>query len=274
MSERRASTASGARIASPPRRAARLVELGDRFVVVDKPAGLSLATPRAESGAAAERLVAALPAEQRDLLSGRELHLVHRLDEPTSGLVVVALDADLHARLARAFAERRVEKTYLAVVWGRPRPRRGGSVEPLGPDRADRRRMRVDPAGRAARTDWWVIAAAPHVSLVALWPRSGRTHQLRVHLAAAGHPIVGDDLYGGPRQHGVRRRELRAALTPGRALLHAWRLEIAELEPSRFESPLPEDLVTACRVAGLDLAALPDLWQCPGQFDPSAEPPV
>jgi len=246
---------------------ARLVHLGDRFALLAKPAGLSLATPRAEPQAAVRRLVDALPARDRQLLAGRELHLVHRLDAPTTGLVVVALDAEQHAELVRAFGERRVAKIYLALVWGRPRPRGGRWSAPLGPDRGDRRRMRVDAAGRPAVTDWWVAAAAPYVSLVALWPRTGRTHQLRVHLTHAGHPIVGDDLYGGPRHRGVGDPALRRALDVERALLHAWRLEIPLLAPSRFEAPPPRDFAAACAAAALDLASVQELWQSPAQIE-------
>jgi 23S rRNA-/tRNA-specific pseudouridylate synthase len=186
---------------------------------------------------------------------------VHRLDEPTSGLVLIALDAEMHRELAGALSRRRIAKVYLAVVWGRPRPRAGTWSQPLGPDRSDRRRMKVEAGGRAATTDWSVVAHAPHVALVALWPRTGRTHQLRVHLAAAGHPIVGDDLYGGPRERAVRDAALRRALAPGRALLHAWRLEVPGLEPSRFEAPPPFDFRTAAAAAGLALAGLGELWQ-------------
>jgi len=245
---------------------ARLVHLGDRFAVLDKPAGLSLATPRHAPDAAAARLVAALPAADRAALAARELHLVHRLDVSTSGLVVVALDAEAHRDLAGRFARRAVTKLYLALVWGHPRPRAGRWEVALGPDREDRRRMRADPAGRPAVTDWQVLATARHVALVALWPRSGRTHQLRVHLAAAGHPVVGDDLYGGPRHRGVRERGLAAALDPGRSLLHAWRLELPGLEPSRFEAPVPDDLAAALAAAGLPLAPAGELWHPPGNF--------
>ena len=237
--------------------------------MLEKPAGLSLATPRsAPADQAARRLVSALPEADRVALAARELHLVHRLDTPTSGLVLVALDADQHRELARAFAERRVTKLYLALVWGKPRPRRGSFRSALGPDRADRRRMRPDPHGRAARTDYVVVDAGAHVALVALWPRTGRTHQLRVHVAAAGHPIVGDDLYGGPRHRGVREARLREALDPGRALLHAWRLEVPGLEPARFESPAPDDFARALRVTGLALAGASDLWQAPMHTTP------
>ncbi len=254
-------------------RAAHLVHLGDRFAVFDKPAGLSLATPRSAPAAAVERLVRALPAREREQVTGRELHLVHRLDEPTSGLVLVAFDADQHRELVAAFSERRVVKVYLALVWGRPRPPRGTYAQPLGPDRADRRRMKVDAAGRSAATDYRVLAVGDHVSLLALWPRTGRTHQLRVHLAAAGHPIVGDDLYGGPRHHGIRAEKLRQALDPGRALLHAWRLELpapkrsrrdaGTLEPTRFEAPPPADFRSTLEASGITLADPGDLWQAP-----------
>jgi RluA family pseudouridine synthase len=232
--------------------AAALVHLGDRFAVIDKPPGLSLATPRsAPAGAAARRLVAALPEVDRRALEERELALVHRLDAPTSGLVLVALDPDMHRELVRAWSERRVTKLYLALTKGRPRPPVGSFTASLGPDRRDRRRMAVDPAGKAARSDYRVIGARRGVALVLLAPRTGRTHQLRVHLAAAGHPIVGDDLYGS-------RGRARGA---PRALLHAWRLEVPGLEPARFEAPVPADLAAAMSAAGLDLAPVRDLWQ-------------
>lgn len=237
-----------------PRPAARIVHLGDRFVVVDKPSGLSLRTSRADPHAAARRLVEALGAADRALLAGRDARLVHRLDESTSGLVLVALDEEMHRELLQRFAARDTDKRYLALVWGHPRPREGSYEAPLGPDRKDRRRMKVDPEGRAARSDYRVLATAPHVALVELRPRTGRTHQLRVHLAAAGHPIAGDDLYGGPRERAVKDRVLRAALAPGRSLLHAWRLSVPGLDPSHFSSPPPPDLAAACSAAGLALA--------------------
>jgi 23S rRNA pseudouridine1911/1915/1917 synthase len=249
---------------APP---ARIVHFGDRFVVFDKPAGLSLQTPHREPGAAAERLRAALGPEDRALVEGRELLLVHRLDTPTSGLLLAALDQDEHRRLVSELAARRVTKTYLALVWGKPRPGTGTYDAPLGPDRTDRRRMKVDAAGRSARSDYRVVAAAPHVALVALWPATGRTHQLRVHLAAAGHPIVGDDLYGGPRQRAIADPALRRALAPSRALLHAFRLEVPALSPARFEAPLPADFAAAAEGSGLGLArvlaGVVELWHPP-----------
>lgn len=244
-------------------RPARLVHLGDRFAVIDKPAGLSLATPPSAGSQAAQRLVAALPGDERSAIAGRDLHLVHRLDAPTSGLVLLALDAEMHAHLAAEIAARRINKVYVALVWGCPRPRIGRWRSPLGPDRGDRRRMRVDTSGKPAVTDWQVASARSQLSLVSLWPRTGRTHQLRVHLAAAGHPIVGDDLYGGPRERGVRERSLRRAIEGRRALLHAWRLEVPSLEPSRYEARLPDDLLSVAIAAGLEVAGLEGVWQAP-----------
>ncbi len=219
-----------------------------------KPAGLSLRTARSEPDAAAVRLVAALPPAERAGVEGRPLWLVHRLDVSTSGLVIVAFDAATHRELAQRFASGRVEKRYLALVWGHPRPASGTWAAPLGPDRADRRRMRIDPAGKRAESGYRTLGRAPYVALLELAPRTGRTHQLRVHAAAAGHPIVGDDLYGGPRERGVRDRALRAALAPGRCLLHAWRLEIGDWSPARYEAAPPPDFEAALDAAGLALA--------------------
>ena len=252
--------------------AARILHFGDRFVVFDKPAGLSLQTPHKAPGAAAERLRAALAAGDRALLDGRELFLVHRLDTPTSGLVLAALDDDEHRRLVGELSARRMTKTYLALVWGKPRPGIGVFDSPLGPDKADRRRMKVDATARPARSDYRVLASAPHVALVALWPATGRTHQLRVHLAAAGHPIVGDDLYGGPRHRSIADPALRRALAPPRALLHAFRLEVPALEPSRFEAPIPLDFTAAAEASGLGLAGVTDLWHPPRPEKPLDSP--
>jgi len=228
----------------------------ERFVALAKPPGVSLATPRREPHAAVMRLLSALSEADRTLhgLDVDTLLLVHRLDVGTSGVVLLARTADVHRELVAAFAAHRVEKTYLALVWGRPRPPTGCFEQPLGPDRRDRRRMRIDATGRAASSAYETLARGPHVSLLRLTPHTGRTHQLRVHLAGAGHPIVGDDLYGGPRHRGVRDPALRTAFDPGRPLLHAWSLR---LPPGRttaaltVTAPLPEDLCAALAAAAI-----------------------
>jgi 23S rRNA pseudouridine1911/1915/1917 synthase len=214
--------------------AAAIVYADERLVAVDKPAGVSLATRRSEPTAAVARLLAEVPAEDRLALglAAADLRLVHRLDVTTSGVVLLARDAEAHRALSEAFAGRRVTKHYLALVWGTPHPRTGRLVSPLGPDRRDRRRMRVVLDGRPAATFYRVLARAPHAALLLLEPATGRTHQIRVHLAHAGHPIVGDDLYGGPRHRGVRDPLLRTALAPTHAFLHAWRLHLPPTQAS------------------------------------------
>ncbi len=229
--------------------AASIVFADHRLVAVNKPPGLSLATSRASSKTAIERLLLALPEADR-LAWGLEadgLWLVHRLDVGTSGLVLVARDAEIHRALAQAMAARRIDKTYLALVWGRPRPPAGEMVWPLAPDPSDRRRMRVAAGGKAASSGYRVLAAAPHVALLALEAHTGRTHQLRVHLAHAGHPIVGDDLYGGPRHHGVRDLLRRRLLTPDHPFLHAWRLALPPIDGPELvlTAALPGDFASA-----------------------------
>lgn len=240
------------RVAQP----ASLIFSGDRIVAIDKPAGVSLATRRREPGAAVARLLAALPAAVRAEhgLAPEALLLVHRLDIGTSGVVVLARDEDAHRELVRVFSERRAEKTYLALAWGHPRPPEGRWAWPLGPDRRDRRRMAVSDGGRAAVTEYSVERRAAYVSLVKLAPATGRTHQLRVHLAHAGHPIVGDDLYGGPRHRSVRDTGLRRLLDPGRPLLHAWRLHLPETAAGPeliLAAPIPADLASVLAALGV-----------------------
>ncbi len=239
-----------------PEPVARVLWSDARLVALDKPPGLSLQTPPRDPGRAVTRLVEAVPAAERSEhgLDFGGLLLVHRLDVGTSGVVLLARDEDAHRALAQAIAERRVGKTYLALAWGHPRPREGLFDAPLGPDRRDRRRMAVDAAGRAARTRYAVRGTAPHVALVELVPETGRTHQIRVHLAAAGHPVVGDDLYGGPRHRAVADPRVRHALDPPHTLLHARRLALPRTDAGPeivFEAPLPEAFVRALAAVGI-----------------------
>jgi 23S rRNA pseudouridine1911/1915/1917 synthase len=168
--------------------------------------------------------------------------------------VLLARDETTHRELVSAFASRQVGKTYLALVWGKPRPHKGRYEWPLGPDRHDRRRMLVDPEGRKALTEYEVRGHAAYASLVELHPRTGRTHQLRVHLAHAGHPIVGDDLYGGPRHRGVRNAKLKEILQANHPYLHAWHLHLPTSSPIGelfLAAPLPADLGTTLQSLGL-----------------------
>ncbi|CAK6689367.1 Dual-specificity RNA pseudouridine synthase RluA [Cyanobium usitatum str. Tous] len=130
-----------------------------------------------------------------------EVRLVHRLDRDTSGLILLARDATTHRVLSAAFAERRVRKTYLAMVQGLPADRGGIIDQPLARIATRPPRYGVVPlecGGKSAFTRWRVLRRFVGSSLLLLQPRTGRSHQLRVHLAALGHPVLGDPLYGDP----------------------------------------------------------------------------
>jgi tRNA pseudouridine32 synthase/23S rRNA pseudouridine746 synthase len=168
------------------------------LLAVDKPAGL-LTQP----GLGLELADSLISRVQSRWPTAR---LVHRLDRDTSGLLLIALDSDTHRQLSRAFAERQVRKAYLAWVSGTPG--RGGVIEqPLA--RIGTRPPRYGPVplacgGKPALTRWRRLADSGRTGLLLLAPRTGRSHQLRVHLALLGHPIVGDPIYGAGGEGGLR----------------------------------------------------------------------
>ncbi len=187
--------------------------------------------------------------------------LVHRLDRDTSGVLLVAKSPAAHAGLARALRARRLEKDYLAVAYGRaPHPK--GRIElRLTRDPARSHRVAVAASGGlAAVTLYEVVAEAQSgqrgwLSLLRCRLLTGRTHQIRVHLAASGLPLVGDPLYGEPRHRGLADPALAAACrTFPRQALHAWRLALPHpvtREPLLFEAPVPPDLQELMSAAGL-----------------------
>ncbi len=166
-------------------------------MVINKPPGL-LAVPG--RGAATEPEKADCVIARIQQSSHADALIVHRLDQATSGLMVLAKGADNHRCLSRQFECREVEKTYLAVIHGRL-PQTEGRIElPVGADWPNRPRQMVDHArGKPSLTLWLELGTGTQsgTSLVQLTPHNGRTHQLRVHMQAMGHPIVGDTLYGG-----------------------------------------------------------------------------
>ncbi|HMH48050.1 MAG TPA: RluA family pseudouridine synthase [Solirubrobacteraceae bacterium] len=161
--------------------------------------------------------------------------IVHRLDRDTSGLLVVARSEQAHARLQRALARRQIEREYLALVEGRP-PARSGTIEaPIGRDPRVRTRMAVGGAhAREARTHFELEEALPDSSLLRLRLETGRTHQIRVHLRAIGHPVAGDPEYGTAGLFGLERQFLHAARLSFDHPITGERVEV--------RSPLPDDL--------------------------------
>ena len=214
------------------------------IIVVDKPAGMVV---HPAAGHATGTLVNALLHHVHDLsgIGGEKRPgIVHRLDRGTSGLMVVAKHDQAHEELSRQFHDREVEKEYFALVWGEVMAGRRIDA-PIGRDPANRKKM----SARARRTREAVtrILRAEHLNpaltLIQVAIHTGRTHQIRVHLSAIGHPVVGDAVYGG-----VRRRvagDIRAVARLERPFLHAARLAFThpvERRRMEFSSPLPADL--------------------------------
>jgi len=218
-------------------------------LALDKPPGVSMATS-GRPGKSEEEVVARLLSACGAAPGDRPL-LVHRLDEGTSGVVLLARDAATHRALTRAFQERTARKTYRALAWGHPVPARGIADAPLGRDPRDGRKMTVREDGKPAVTRWATLRRYASAADLELAPETGRTHQIRVHLAAKGHPLVGDDLYGGgTRWRGVRDPSLRAAFAAvTHPLLHAARVVVPSLGLD-VEAPLPEDYAALLALLG------------------------
>jgi 23S rRNA pseudouridine1911/1915/1917 synthase len=213
------------------------------LVVVDKPPGMVV---HPAAGHARGTLVNALLHHVKDLsgIGGEKRPgIVHRLDRGTSGLMVVAKHDAAHEALSRQFHDRDVEKEYTALVWGEVMAGRRIDA-PIGRDAVNRRKMSAK-ARRSREAVTRIVRAQPFgrvLTLVQVAIHTGRTHQIRVHLSAIGHPIVGDALYGG-----VHRRvpgDLRAVARLERPFLHAAKLAFTHPDGRRmtFTSPLPEDL--------------------------------
>lgn len=224
----------------------------EHLIVVDKAAGMVV---HPAPGNWTGTLVNALKGRGQGLAEGgteERAGLVHRLDKDTSGLMVVAKTDQALRVLSKAMAERRVLRRYAALCWGHLADDTVTVDRPIGRDPNDRVRMAVVASGRAARTDFVRLARFDSTDLLRCHLHSGRTHQIRVHLAAIGHPVVGDDNYGG----GGARKVV--GLPPERHFLHAAWLAFshpASGEPLEFRSPLPE----ALRVCLQTVAELPDL---------------
>jgi len=233
----------------PPERAApglaaeemelRIAYEDEHLVVVDKPAGLVV---HPAPGHATGTLVHGLLAHDVAGGDADRPGIVHRLDRDTSGLMVVARSEEAHRRLQELVRKRELERHYRALVVGRPRSRSGRIEAPIGRDRRDPLRRSLDSdAPHEAVTHFEVVELFPRHTLLDVKLETGRTHQIRVHLAAIDLPVAGDPMYGRPHELGLERQFLHAARL---AFRHPFTGEHVEVE-----SPLPEDLQTAARMA-------------------------
>ena len=229
----------------------------DDLIVIDKPAGLVV---HPAPGNPDHTLVNALVAQCGDSLSGiggvRRPGIVHRLDKDTSGLLVAAKNDAAHAGLSKLFAVHDLERAYLALVWGSPAPAQGSIEGNIGRSPKNRKKMAVVPrGGREARTHYRVREHLANScwSLVECRLETGRTHQIRVHLATKGHKVVGDPLYGGRRGGGLKALPDEAAEALKnwhRQALHAYRLA--------FRHPLNGDQMEFASAPPSDMQALLD----------------
>ncbi|HEX5928786.1 MAG TPA: RluA family pseudouridine synthase [Solirubrobacterales bacterium] len=218
---------------------ARIVHLDEALAVIDKPAGLVVhPAPSHQGPTLVDELAGILGGGAEPERPG----IVHRLDKGTSGLLVVARDDEAHAALQEQVRRREVERTYLALAGGRLGSRTGTIDAPIGRAARQRHRMAVSgAASREARTHFTVLELLPRESYLEARLETGRTHQIRAHFAAIGHPLAGDPTYGGAEVYGLRRQ-----------FLHAHRLAFEHPrsgERLAFESELPGDLAAALDAA-------------------------
>jgi 23S rRNA pseudouridine1911/1915/1917 synthase len=211
----------------------------DWLLIVEKPAGVVVHPARGHwTGTLAQALAGHGAGGGEEWRAG----IVHRLDRDTSGLLVVAKSDEVHRALKAALSARELRREYLALIDGRPSARTGTIDAPIGRHRRDRTLMSIDTDdGREARTHFEIERVLPASTLLRVVLETGRTHQIRVHLAAIGHPVCGDRQYGTAGKFGLERQ-----------FLHAARLAFAHPvtgEPIDVSSPLPDDLEAALTLA-------------------------
>ena len=231
------------------------------MVVINKPAGMSC---HAGAGLHAGTLVNALLYHIGTIEAGdpERPGIVHRLDKFTSGVMLAAKNNFAHRQLSRQFKSREIKKEYIALAHGVPSPPSGTIDLPIGRDSGNRKRMSVRARHkRNAVTHYVVRQAFGSTSLLDVQIETGRTHQIRVHLAAKGHPIVGDSLYGGNRTKNLPDSIAELVESMGRPFLHSSRIEFTHPrtgERMKFHAPLPPELQTL-------LLAIESRWQISGR---------
>lgn len=218
----------------------------ENFLILNKPPGLTVhPCPSCPRDTLVNILIHNFP--ELGKIPGLRPGIVHRLDKDTSGLLLVALNETSRLKLSQAFAERMVSKQYLALVKGVPAEPSGIINQPIGRHPTNKTKMGVVPGGKEAVSEYRVMAEGKDFSLLAIKIHTGRTHQIRVHLAHIGHPIWGDTVYGGPCCR-TRQGKKPGPKIASRQMLHAWKLGFQHPdngEPLNFVCQLPEDFKTA-----------------------------
>lgn len=206
----------------------------DEYAVIDKPFGV---TAHPAPGHAEDTVVNAMLAEfeitdENDLRPG----IVHRLDKDTSGLMIIAKNRKSREILAKVFADREIDKRYIAVCWGNPKEDHFIIDQPIGRHKRDRKKMCVCEDGRHAKSEIRVLKRSSSVFLAEIRIYTGRTHQIRVHMSNAGYPLAGDEVYG---------TKLSLKMPIKRQALHSARLSFTDPftgKPVSFEAPIPSDM--------------------------------
>jgi 23S rRNA pseudouridine1911/1915/1917 synthase len=227
----------------------------DLVLAIDKPAGLAVHGAPGEQGPTVAAWFVAKHRLDADLFEADRPGIVHRLDKDTSGVLLLAKTPAAQAALSLAFEQRRAKKTYLAVCEGKPDRERAIIDAPIARHHGDRTRMAVSRGGREARTEYELLATDGERSFLLVRPETGRTHQIRVHLAAIGLPVTFDRVYG--------------AAGEGRQMLHAWQLAIPHPAGGELTVtvPLPGDMVALVRAIAGDSIALPYTANVPAQLE-------
>ena len=232
------------------------------FLAIDKPAGIVMHPGAGTmSGTLAHHLLFHYP-ELFNVGHPRRPGIVHRLDKGTSGVVLVARTPALYTHLSRLFEQRKIHKRYLLFARGIPESSFGRINASMGRHPTRRTQMAVVSRGRPAETTYRVIAKARNTALIEAVPLTGRTHQIRVHMAAIGHPILGDTTYG------------KSDTLATRPLLHAWTIQFDDLLGSHWTAaaPLPEDFQSTADALGICLPQTPESGLSYPDSDPDPNP--
>ncbi len=224
------------------------------LALINKPAGLVV---HASAGHQQGTLVNALLYHLKDLSGiGGSLRpgIVHRLDKDTSGIMLVAKNNQAHSDLVRMFQHREIQKTYLALAYGVFKNDSGMIENKLGRSKGDRKKISSKTSrGKEAKTSYQVLERFSHMALLEVTPHTGRTHQIRVHLAESGHPIVGDPVYGGKQWLGKLDAKLQGLIKKSnRQMLHAFRLELIHPiseKKLKYEAELSEDFKAILKIS-------------------------